>query len=141
MRQESTYPEKPWLEGKSQGQTYVEWLYRPRPGRGVSVVNIKAERRRSGVRIDRTGLLGNPFRIGRDGTREEVLEKYRAWLRQQWRQGGAVKEKLLALAHSQQELTLLCWCAPLPCHGHIIAAAIKGIRLAEEKERAHPSLS
>ena len=28
-------------------------------------------------------VLGNPFRIGRDGTREEVVEKYCRWL---WKQ-------------------------------------------------------
>jgi len=28
-------------------------------------------------------LLGNPFRIGRDGTRSEVISKYRRWLWEQ----------------------------------------------------------
>ena len=40
-----------------------------------------------GRRMTRIGLAGskwaNPFKIGLDGTREEVIEKYRAWLLEQ----------------------------------------------------------
>jgi hypothetical protein len=35
-------------------------------------------------------VLGNPFRIGRDGTREEVVEKYRRWLWEQIKLGKDV---------------------------------------------------
>jgi hypothetical protein len=28
-------------------------------------------------------VLGNPFRVGRDGTLEEVIKKYRRWLWEQ----------------------------------------------------------
>jgi Domain of unknown function (DUF4326) len=33
-----------------------------------------------GVYIGRPSILGNPFKIGKDGTREEVGQKYRVWL-------------------------------------------------------------
>lgn len=56
---------------------------------------------------------GNPFIIGRDGTREEVLEQYRVWvLQQKW---------LMARVHELKGKTLGCWCAPLACHGDILA--------------------
>jgi hypothetical protein len=29
--------------------------------------------------VDRTSRWGNPFEIGRDGTREQVIQKYRDW--------------------------------------------------------------
>jgi hypothetical protein len=29
--------------------------------------------------VDRVSRWGNPFEIGKDGTREEVIQKYRAW--------------------------------------------------------------
>lgn len=32
------------------------------------------------VYIGRPGKWGNPFVIGRDGSREEVIAKYRAWV-------------------------------------------------------------
>lgn len=55
---------------------------------------------------------GNPFVIGRDGSREEVIEKYRAWLVSQ-----------PELLHALDELRgrdLVRWCAPLACHGDVL---------------------
>jgi hypothetical protein len=34
-----------------------------------------------GVYVGRPSALGNPFLVGRDGTRAEVVATYRAWLR------------------------------------------------------------
>ena len=62
------------------------------------------------VRITRPGPWGNPFVIGRDGTREEVIAKHRTW----------VEERPEFQARIRRELrgkVLACWCAPLPCHG------------------------
>ena len=62
---------------------------------------------------------GNPFKIGRDGNRGEVIEKYRAWLR----------DHPELQAHARQELggkTLGCWCAPLPCHGDVLLEIVNG---------------
>lgn len=59
------------------------------------------------------GKWRNPFRLGRDGTRAEVAEKYRGHLLGSpllMRQIGELKGK-----------TLGCYCAPEPCHGHILA--------------------
>ena len=73
--------------------------------------------------------LANPFKIGPDGTREEVIAKYRAWLE------GAIQradipaiaelERLYEIARDTGRLTLACWCHPQPCHADVIAAAIK----------------
>jgi hypothetical protein len=54
----------------------------------------------------------NPFEIGRDGTREEVIAKYEAWLR-------ADSERMAALGELRGK-DLACWCAPLPCHGDVL---------------------
>lgn len=65
------------------------------------------------VYIGRPSKWGNPFKIGRDGTREETIAKYAGWL------DGMVFNKQLDL----DELIgkdLVCWCAPLPCHGDIL---------------------
>jgi hypothetical protein len=73
--------------------------------------------------------LGNRFRIGTDGGRDEVIGKYRAWL---WREiksgkGPALEElrRLAALAQTGQDVYLVCWCAPQRCHGDIAKAAIE----------------
>jgi hypothetical protein len=79
----------------------------------IQVVSLHG---REGVRpigeyVGRPSPLGNPWVIGRDGTREEVLAKYRAWLRRQWRQGGPVRRELERLATKYRrdgQLTWLC---------------------------------
>ena len=65
------------------------------------------------VLIDRSSIWGNPFLIGRDGGRDEVIAKYRAWLLK----NPALMTRLPELAG----LTLGCWCKPEPCHGDVLA--------------------
>lgn len=93
----------------------------------ISIAN-KRNFKGPGVYIGRPSVLGNPFAIGRDGSREEVIRKYQEWLREEWKKEGAVHKELLKLAHeykSRGSLTLVCWCAPLPCHGDFIKHAIE----------------
>ena len=71
------------------------------------------------VRIDRRTKWGNPFRIGKHGTREEVIARYRAELWRRIRAGRVSLEELAAL-HGK---SLACHCAPLPCHGEVLAHA------------------
>src|SRR5215472_17177995 len=76
-----------------------------------------------GVDVARPSVLGNPFVIGKDGSREQVIEQYRVWLRAQYRQGGEVHRALRKLAHRYIEdgaLTLVCWCAPKTCHAEVL---------------------
>ena len=65
------------------------------------------------VYIGRPSIWGNPFVIGRDGDRNEIIAKYKRWL-----------ESSPALrARAKVELkgkNLVCWCAPLPCHGDVL---------------------
>ena len=71
------------------------------------------------VRIDRMTKWGNPFRIGQDGDRDAVIEKYRRWL---W---GKIKREELDLYElaNLQGCDLGCHCRPLPCHGDVLARA------------------
>ena len=71
------------------------------------------------VRIDRRTKWGNKFRIGPDEPRDEVIARYRADLWQRIRAGEIGLEELAAL-HGKR---LACWCAPLPCHGQVLARA------------------
>ena len=66
------------------------------------------------VNIDRRTKWGNPFIMGRDGTREQVIEQYRNYISQQ--------PGLLADLWELRGKDLICWCAPLPCHGDILLA-------------------
>jgi hypothetical protein len=83
-----------------------------------------------GTYVGRPSLLGNPYLIGRHGTREVVVEKYRNWLRDQWRMKTPAKDALLglvALYKAEGQLTLRCFCAPKACHAHVRAEAIEKI--------------
>ena len=65
------------------------------------------------VYIGRPGTWGNPFHLGRDGGREEVIVRYQAWLGRQ--------PALLARLGELRGKRLGCWCAPRPCHGDVLA--------------------
>jgi len=72
-------------------------------------------------------VLGNPFRIGRDGTRAEVIAKYRRWL---WEQIKLKKEAYVELRRiaelsRQGDITLVCWCAPELCHATVIERSVE----------------
>ena len=71
------------------------------------------------VRIDRRTRWGNPFVIGRHGSRDEVIERYRTWLWGKIERGEIAPAELAALNGK----TLFCHCAPRPCHGDILAKA------------------
>lgn len=65
------------------------------------------------VYIGRPSKWGNPFVIGRDGSRDDVIEKYRQWL--------PTQPQLLNSISELKGKRLACFCAPLPCHGDILA--------------------
>ena len=71
--------------------------------------------------------LGNPFVVGRDGSREEVIAKYRRWRWARLQEPDSAQERelrrLLARA-VEGELELLCWCHPLPCHAEVVRGAV-----------------
>ena len=64
------------------------------------------------VYIGRGSKWGNPFVIGRDGDRAEVIAKYERWLRGQ--------RHLLRVLDELRGRDLVCFCAPLACHGDLL---------------------
>lgn len=65
---------------------------------------------RDGLYIGRGSLAGNPFRIGRDGTRDEVCEKFEKMVESNPR----LKEILIKYCRGRD---LICFCKPARCHG------------------------
>jgi hypothetical protein len=78
------------------------------------VVNLKVEA--FDIYIGRPSKWGNPYRIGRDGTREEVIKKYSDWF--------MTTELVLAL-HELKGKRLGCYCKPLACHGDFLVHLIE----------------
>lgn len=71
------------------------------------------------VYIGRPSRWGNPFEIGKDGTREEVINKYRTWLMDEYYKGHIQHTELSALYGKK----LGCWCSPKACHGDVLVEA------------------
>jgi len=80
---------------------------------------VHCKREAYDVYIGRPGPWGNPFSIGKDGTREEVIQKYEAWIRKQ--------PELLAQLHTLKGKVLGCWCAPKACHGDVLLKLLKEV--------------
>lgn len=74
-------------------------------------------------------VLGNKFKINRDGDRKEVIEKYRKWLwKEVKKKEGKVWNELMMLVKevkAGKDIYLSCWCKPLECHGDVIKSCIE----------------
>lgn len=69
------------------------------------------------VYIGRPGPFGNPFVVGRDGTRDEVIEKHRRWFHERI----VLDHEFRSLVETLRGKRLGCYCKPRPCHGDVIA--------------------
>lgn len=65
------------------------------------------------IYIGRPSKWGNPFIVGKDGNREEVVQKYEQWLKLN---PEVVKEAKTELVGK----SLICYCAPQACHGDVL---------------------
>ena len=93
--------------------------------RKTKVVNLRINKH--DIYIGRGSKWGNPFEVGRDGNREEVIEKYRKWII------GETPSPSHSLPPTIDEVRtelmgqrLGCYCAPLPCHGDILVELAEG---------------
>jgi hypothetical protein len=89
---------------------------------------VVGKSRAGAVYIGRPSVWGNPFSIGKDGTREEVIADYIDWLH----------ENPDFVARVRRELAgkdLICWCAPEACHGHILRDIAAGDPVPERPSR------
>ena len=77
--------------------------------------------------VGRPSVLGNPFKIGIDGDRKEVIDKYRGWLWEEIKKKGDVYVELVRLSKIDK-LILGCWCSPDPCHAEVVRNAIVWLR-------------
>lgn len=73
------------------------------------------------VYIGRGSEWGNPFIIGKDGTREEVIEKYRERL-----EAAILSDPTFILKLEQLKGKRLgCFCKPKACHGDVLVEKIE----------------
>lgn len=79
----------------------------------MSTTVVKVNNRTCDVYIGRPSKWGNPFYVGRDGSRAEVIRKYEEWILQQ--------PELLSSLSELKGKRLGCHCKPLACHGDVLA--------------------
>lgn len=92
------------------------------------VINIKDGRHPYDIYIGRANRShhlaaskwANPYHIGKDGTRREVLDKYRTYI--------LSRPDLLNALSELQGKTLACWCKPDDCHGDILIELLETTR-------------
>ncbi len=67
--------------------------------------------------IGRGSPWGNPWKIGEDGTREEVIERFRTYL--------LTQPHLMRALPELKGKVLGCWCKPEACHGDVLVKYIE----------------
>ena len=71
------------------------------------------------VYIGRGSKWGNPFVIGVHGTRTEVIDKYREYIKN--------KPELLSCLPELVGKDVVCYCTPLPCHGEVLLELVEAL--------------
>lgn len=62
------------------------------------------------------GYFGNPYVIGADGDREQVIAKFEEHVREGIETDPEFRDRVRALEGKR----LFCWCAPAACHGDVL---------------------
>jgi hypothetical protein len=93
---------------------------------------VHCKRQPYDVYIGRPSKWGNPFKIGCDGDRQEVITKYEEWLlgiitAPDGSKPPSLKEALTELSGKR----LGCWCFPAPCHGDVLLRFVNRSREEE----------
>ena len=79
------------------------------------------------VYIGRPTKWGNPFVIGKDGDRDEVIAKYRQWLLERPAMIEAAKHELAGK-------DLVCFCSPKGCHGDVLLEVANAVMSRPAKD-------
>ena len=77
----------------------------------------RAHDTRTRAYVGRPSKWGNPFVVGRDGTRDEVVEKFRAWI--------VAQSHLMADLGELKGKDLVCWCSPAKCHADVLIELVR----------------
>ncbi|EFR8875029.1 DUF4326 domain-containing protein [Salmonella enterica] len=90
----------------------------------ITFVSNKDKNEYFNTYIGRGTLWGNPYAIGHDGDRDEVIRKFKYDFERDFLKGGAdFKDKLKTLRGH----TLGCHCKPYACHGDVLARYLNEI--------------
>ena len=96
----------------------------------TTVVNIRNSDHDVYIGRPRNGQpwnFGNPFRVGRDGQRDQCVHRFRVWLETGMNFGcpdatDARRAWMLDNLSTLKGKRLGCFCSPSRCHGDVLAA-------------------
>lgn len=100
----------------------------------IRVVNLKSYSKVEGevlIKVDRSSVLGNPFRMrgNSDCERDRVCDSYERYFNAKVKvKGSAFRNEVVRiyrLAKAGNNIALGCWCAPKRCHAEYIKAFIE----------------
>lgn len=77
--------------------------------------------------IGRGSILGNPFRISSTLSRRDAIRSYEAYARERIELDPTFKRAIMDC----EGKNLVCFCAPLACHGDVIERLIAERRAGE----------
>lgn len=80
---------------------------------GTKALVVHCKRDKFDVYIGRPSKWGNPFEIGKDGDRQNVVDEYRKWV--------LTQSELMSTISELRGKVLGCWCAPHACHGDVLS--------------------
>lgn len=94
--------------------------------RSIITIHVRdLEKHQNAVVINRNTKWGNPFRIGKNTTRDMVISRYFADILQKINYPEH-REKLMDGLQNAEALA--CHCSPLACHGDVLSAIVQVIR-------------
>jgi hypothetical protein len=91
---------------------------------GTLTVVVNRRTDKFDVYIGRPSLFGNPFKIGRDRDRDQVIKKFKDYFYRRLEVDSTFKRGVLNLKGCR----LGCYCKPDACHGDIIAEYLNGVK-------------
>jgi len=116
--------------------TIQEWMNHPNHEyigrRGIVFINKERFPKQDSI-------WANPFKIGRDGTRDDVLCKYEKLLRDKLYTNDV--NKAAAASTYKEDLLKLdgkilgCWCKPEPCHGDVLLKLIEELKQEQNQKQ------
>lgn len=83
----------------------------------TTIVNVRVADPETYEYCGRPTIFGNPFRVGKDGTRIEVIAKYIDYFFDRIQRDRDFKKRVISLKGKR----IGCWCSPELCHLHVIA--------------------
>jgi hypothetical protein len=100
--------------------------------RKTSIINIKTypKMKKDYVYIGRGSPFGNSYIIGKDGSRDEVCEKYKKDFYKKIK-NERFRRQVLELKGEK----LACHCKPEKCHGDIIVEYLEGGVISNEEQK------